>query len=567
MLKRTLLLLAALSVVTALTPACFAKSDVLNKAKEAASHEEWDQAAQLAQQAVTEDQGDDDAWTVLGRAQMALGDTAAGITDFEKAVQLNPRQPNAVLELTDYYLKTNRGADAERVVVAAEEKDTKGKIDEIKVARGEILAQNGDMAQATMLITSATAKNPKNPLYPQILARIYQSKNVAALAEKYYADAWALAPGNPTIAYEYALVLQGEGKYNDALALFKVVQDKDPKNKTVDYLIGRLYYAADRYQDAYEQFQKAVEKRPDHFLSWYLLGKSDFEYSKKEKQNKYADAEQSLRKALQLKPDRKDVLSTLAEVVFTRSRLYYQLALADTSGAAVPAYVDSSISFAKETLKLDSTVDGVYSQIARCWSKLGNLDSTVFYSKLQLSKTPGDQIEFARLVNALQRRKDKAGKSDPDNAGLVEVFQPVYDKLDWTLKKAAGDSVANAQDKFIDKYAPVFVNALIETGKTSSARDMLKQMLGYDASWCDGYNLSAYMDMKRKNYPGALPILQVGVQHCPRNADLWNSLGDCLYFQTDKPTREMVKKARAAWAEACDLGNHDACDKFDKTKQ
>jgi tetratricopeptide (TPR) repeat protein len=560
MIKRTFLLLAVLWSAALFAPTCLAaKSETLGKAKEAASHGEWDQAAQLAQQAVNEDQGNEDAWAALGQAQMAIGDTTVSLTSYEKALQLNPKQPTAVLELTDFYLKAGRIPDAERIVAAGEEEDPKGRIDEIKVARGEIFAKQGDMAQATAMITSATAKNPKNPLYPQILARIYQSKGVKEMAERYYGDAWKLAQGDPTIAYEYAIVLQDLKKYNEALDLFKVVQAKDPKNKTVDYLVGRLYYAAERFDDASQQFEKAVEKRPDHFLSWYLLGKSYFEFSKKEKQNKYAEAEHALRKALELKPDRKDVLTTLADVVFTRSRLYYQLALADTSGKNVAAYADSSIFFAKEALHLDSTTVGAFSQIARDWGKIGNLDSTIVYSKLQLSQTPGDQIEFARLVNALQRKKDQAG--------LVDVLQPAYDKLDWTLKKAAGDTIANAQDKYIDKYAPVFANALIESGKSSAARTVLKQMLAYDGTWCDGYNLSAYIDLRLKNYAGAQPILQEGVRRCPRNADLWNSLGDCLYFAKQPPTKAMVKNARQAWAEACDLGNHDACNKFDQTKQ
>jgi cytochrome c-type biogenesis protein CcmH/NrfG len=532
-----------------------AANPALDKARQAASHSEWEDAAKFAQQAVTEDPGNEDAWVLLADAQMAIGDTLQAVSDYEKALALDPKLPSAVLALTQYYLKVDRLSSADSVVSAAQDKDKKGKFDEIKVARGLIYARLDSMAEATKILASAAAKNPKNPLYPQILARIYEDKKVHDLSEKYYADAWKLAPGDAGLAYEYGLVLQEQRKYDEALNLFKEVQTKDPKNRTVDYMVGRLYFAAKRWAEAATQFEKAVEKRPDHFSSWFLLGRSYFEFSKEEKKNFYHNAEKALRKAVALRPERKDATALLGETLLTQGRIYYQLALSDTARAR--ALLDTSLQFCRDALLATPDQAGVYSQMGRSWTKAGNLDSAVVYHKLQLMRTPDDQTEFARLVSALQKKKDQAG--------LAETLAPVFNKLDWTLKKAPTDTLPNAQDKFIDRYAGVYANALIETGKSSQAREALKTMLAYNPQWCDGHSMNAYIDLKRERYADAVVALQAGVRSCPKDKDLWLSLGDSYYF-SDPKNKENVKKAKEAYQRACALGSRDACSKVEQLK-
>ena len=581
-----------------------AKNETLDRAREAARHQEWEQAADLAQKAASEDPNNEDAWALLGDMQMANGDTSSAVASYGKALQLDPKLPGAVLPLTMYYLDQSRVDDADRVVTAAEEKDKKGKYDEIKVARGQIHAARGDMAEATRILASATRKNPKNSLYPQILARIYENKRVLDLAEKYYADAWALSPGDPVLAYEYALVLQDLKKYNEALELFKQVQEKDPSNRNVDYMIGRLYFAARRWAEAATQFERACEKRPDHFLSHYLLGKSYLEFSRAEKLNFYPQAEAALRRAHELKPERKDVTALLAEVLATEGKLYYQRASADTLGAKGPlndvflvvarrrythstvpaaqddelnsalrkakltdslaqdmvrkldekaALLDSAIRLSHQAFLADSGAPFALSQMGRAWDKLGNLDSAVHYAEAQHRLTPEDANELARLVNVRQRRKD--------DQALVDLLRPHYEALDWSVPKAAADTASTPQDKFLERYAGVYVNSLVETGKSAQAREALRAMLKCRPGWCDGHALNAYIDLRRQDYAGAIPTLQAAVRDCPKNADLWVSLGDSWYFSGPR-YKENVAQAKEAYIRACELGANDGCDKF-----
>jgi len=548
--------LASLAILASLVPnAQGAKNPSLENAREYAQQGDWETAIMHLQTAIGKDESNAAAWALWGDANLALGDTGDAIEHYEKAFSLDQKLPSPVLELTRFYLANNRDKDAERIVATAEKKDEKSKVDEIKVARGLIFAKQGNFPEATRILANAAAKNKKNPLYPTILARLYNNAGVKEQAVAYYADAWKLAPGDLTLAYEYALVLQDLQQYNEALDLFKVVQAKAPDNKTVDFMIGRLYFAAKRWGEAGAQFQKAVAKRPDHFMSYYLLGKSTFEYSKAEKVNFYRQSEHALRRALELKPDRADVISTLAEVLNVQARLMYQLALSDTVPALSAAYCDTSIQLYHETLKLAPTTKAVNGYLARVYLKLGNLDSTIYYSKLQLLETPDDPADFSRLVSTLQKKKDFPG--------LVEALKPMYEKHDWTFRRAEGDSAVYPQDKFLEKYAPIYASALMEAGETQKAREILVAMLAYAPKWKAGYGLNVYIDLKKSNYAGAIPVIRGALKELPNEADLWVQLGDCEYFANPK-SREAVKRAREAYERAAALGSKDGKQKAEQ---
>jgi len=532
-----------------------AKNASLEKAKELAQQGDWETAILHLQTAIGKEEDNAAAWALWGDANMALNDTADAIEHYEKAFTLNPTLPSPVLELTRFYLANDRDKDAERIVSIAEKKDEKAKVDEIKVSRGIIFAKQGNFPEATRILANAAAKNKKNPLYPTMLARLYNGAGVKEQAAAYYADAWKLAPGDIGLAYEYALVLQDLQQYNEALNLFKVVQEKAPDNKTVDFMIGRLYYAAKKWGEAGAQFQKSVAKRPDHFLSFYLLGKATFEYSKAEKVNFYRQAEVALRTARELRPDRADVIATLAEVLNVEARLMYQLALADTVQERQSAFCDTSILLYQETLKLAPETKSVYGYLARAYLKLGNLDSTIHYSKLQLVETPDDPVDFSRLISSLQKKKDFTG--------LVEVLNPVYSKYDWTIRKAEGDTASTPQDKFLEKYAPVYASSLIEIGESAKARELLVAMLGYAPKWKQGYSLNIYIDQKKSNYAGMIPILKGALKELPNEADFWVSLGDAEYFANPK-SREAIKRAKAAYEQGAALGSRDGKQKAEQ---
>ena len=562
--------LVILACIAFLPAHVFAANKAMDAARKAAQHGEWEQVGFLVQNVVGADESNADGWALWGDAKLALGDTAGAMAMYETAITHEPRQATSVLALTTHYLSLNKIDEANRVVSAGERRDEKGKIDEIKVARGLILSKQGNFPDALRILATSAEKNPKNYLYQQILARLYNDAGVKEQAKSYYEKAWNLSQKDPQLAFEYGLVLVDLKEYNEALGLLKQVQEADLENKSVDYLIGRLYFAARQWGEAAAQFEAAAKKRPQHYFTHLLLGRSIFEMAKAEKKNYYHQAEISFRKAISLRPDRTDAKPLLGEVLMTQARLYFQRAVAsgtDTVPGMVNALCDSSIGLAEESLVLDSTLSGVHSLIARAFNKTGNLDSSIYYSKMQLSITPNDDVEFKRLINSIQRKKDMPG--------LVETLKPAYEKLNWTPTIAPVDSsspgldsglsiaVKSPEQLFIAGFGAIYVNALMETGANAEARTTINAMIGKDPTWKDGYSFGAYIDLKKENYLGAIPILQAGVKACPNADDLWLLLGDSQYFSNPK-SKENIKRARDSYLKAKQLGNKMAAEKYEQ---
>jgi tetratricopeptide (TPR) repeat protein len=539
-LQRILIILTAgFCCIAGLTDAYAARNEDLIRAQSAAAAGDWEAVQAHAQKAVANDPKDADSWAMLASACLFLGDTAAAVQDYERAVERNPKLSGAVVDLTSLYVSMNRLEDADRVVAAAEKKDSRGKIDEIKVARALILGKQGDIASATAILASATGKNPDNPLFPRMLARIYRNAGVPDLAAVNYEKAWVLKEGDPELAFEYGQVLLNLKRYDEANRLFTIVQDRDPENLMVDYLRGRLLHAAGRYAEATAELEKAVKKRPDDFLSNYWLGRSYLDFAVSTGKNTFGLAVAPLSKALTLRPDRDDVAAELAKAIFEQGKFALRLANIDSTEEYKRERLIEAISFFHEARQNYSGLDDAFSNLARSFDKLNMLDSALYYTDLQiktailrledvqavlspLPPTPPDNPDgtpaeapkrqlmldvtapeaqpFLVDENNIQRvakqypsdvtRKISLLQRLEDQRGLVEFLKPLM-----------------GVEEIFDKYGMILANAYIETREYDQGRELINRLLEKNPADCDLHQLNAYIDLKRERYGSAITVL------------------------------------------------------------
>lgn len=527
----------------------FAKNASVDEARSAARQGDWILAMQITQKALSADPGNADALALQGDYHWSNGDSTRAAESYEKALKNDPKNPGALISLSQYYIQTRRLEDAERIIANAESRDLKGKVDEIRAARGMLHAAQDKFAEATQTLVSLATKRPENPLYPQLLARLYNAKGVKEQALQYYKQASDLNPGDMDLAYEYALLLQDQKDYETAMSVMKVVQEKNLDNKSVDFQIGRLYFAVQNWGDAARNLQFAVDKRPDHFLSQFLLGQALVAYSKAEKKNLYRNAELPLRTAKDLRPGRKDVEEALNQLLDIEGRLNLQLALGDSVAARTAAYCDTSKAFFTELAGYDPAFKGVHANLAKVWTKLSKPDSVIYHCLKELETYPEDAATLSRLVNNLQRKKD--------HGQLTTTLRPYFDKLDWA---AAPDS-STARGDFLTKFGYVIASAYYEMGQIPVARELLTSMLAFKPTWKEGQMLNAQLDLSKNNYAGAIPLLQKAVEALPDDPDLWVLLGDSWYFSNPK-NRPAVLKAKDCYQRAAQLGSRDGAEKF-----
>lgn len=566
-----------------LIPETFAaRNEDLVRAQAAVDQGDWEAALAHAQKAVETNPKDEDAWSMLASAELFLGDTLSAVQHYEKAVEFNAKHAMAVLDLTSLYVSMDQLEDAERVVAAAEKKDSRGKIDEIKVARALILGKQGKIAEATAILASATGKHPDNPLYPRMLARIYLNAGVPDLAAINYEKAWTLDQGDADLAFEYGQTLLKLKRYDEANRLFAIVQERDPDNKSVDYLRGRLLHAAGRFAEASSELEKAVEKSPEDFLANYWLGKAYLDFARSTGKNVYGLAIAPLNKALDLRPEREDVAAELGMAVFEQGKFSYRLANQDTTEEYKTEKLHDALDLFHESLRYDHA-DEVYSYMARCFDKLENLDSAMIYTQMQLDYMLVKHLKSQMKKHAVANGDTASVMEEPDVAMYadsaelrtkialdnvndlrrgVSILQRLKDErgIIAFLEDFAGD------DTILAQYGMILANAYIETNENTKARAIIDRMIEKDPSDCSLHQLNAYIDLKNDRFKSAIEVLLKGVKACPKDAELWVFLGDSYYF-SDEKHKPTVEKARDAYKKACDLGSSIGCEKAEQIKQ
>ncbi len=594
-----------------------APNPALDNARSKAKAGKWDEVQGLAADAVAADPNSDEGWRLRGRAELFLGDTTAAVQYLEQALTLNPKQADAIIDLTSVYVAMNQLENADRVVAAAEKKDPKGKLDEIKVSRALILGKQGKIGEATPILASATARHPDNPVYPLMLARIYDNANVPELAADNFDKAWDLDEGNPDIAFEYGNTLLELKQYDEADRLFRIVQDRDPENKQVDYLRGRLRFAAKRFAEAAAEFEKAVDKNPESFLPNYWLGRSYLDLSKAEKKNFYGAAIEPLRLALRLKPERKDISLSLAESEYFVGRTIFATAGQDSMSQESRTRLADE--FAKQAAGYDanavprqpvpptppivpgpgevvpptpgepvvSDVDRV-AEVKALAARFRSAEAALRAPDARLDdKNPLRrelyELAIAAMLHAISDEPDLAKQQDVyayvarayDKLGNPEAALTYTDKqlalapnsqsditrkvsllqrTDNQAQLAAYLGTLAADSALFAKYGMILVNSYIETSQYDSARATVKRVITADPGNCDAHQLNAYIDLKRERYGAAISALLDGVKACPNNADLWVYLGDSYYFSNEKD-KATVQRAKDAYCRAGSLGS------------
>ncbi|HEX6054104.1 MAG TPA: protein kinase [Gemmatimonadaceae bacterium] len=93
-----------------------------------------------------------------------------------------------------------------------------------------------------------------------------------ATAERQFRRAIALDPSHPPAHYMFAVCLQDQGRFDEALAEMTLARTMDPLAPHVAHLFGRVYVNARRPDDAIPHLQEAVELLPNHGIAYQQLG-------------------------------------------------------------------------------------------------------------------------------------------------------------------------------------------------------------------------------------------------------------------------------------------------------
>ena len=240
---------------------------------------------------------DAESWSYLGRLYRASNDSAAAEKAFNSALQADPDSEEALTGLAAVYADMGDNAKAvEKLKAAADKSPSPATLstlasqyenmndfksaaealqravgldpDDERLQRGlaQDLGESGQFDASLKIYQQLATDNPREPFYRLQVARLYRLKHDFPDAEKALAAAQLLDADNIDVRHEHVILLEAEGKTDDAIAAMKSLLDTLPRrnyssrdSKERSRLVKELaflYLDAKQYPAAIDTFKQ-----------------------------------------------------------------------------------------------------------------------------------------------------------------------------------------------------------------------------------------------------------------------------------------------------------------------
>jgi len=251
-----------------------------------------------------------------GVSNQSLGRIKDATDDFENATNQEPTNAQILLTLTNLYLQTNRGSDAERVAKRATTFNPSDK--RVFENYGLVLGQLGKYDDARTQLRAAAKLDPKDALPVVLEARSYVSQKAIALAGQAFDRALVIDPKNPDALLGRASVLATDHDVKGAIATYDQLLAVEPSEETKAAVLIQEYqvYRDEKMNDqALATLDKAVATYGG--VPAVHIAKGDYLVSLGKDR---AGAENEWKTALGPKRDNPDALQRLGELSLAQNK-------------------------------------------------------------------------------------------------------------------------------------------------------------------------------------------------------------------------------------------------------
>jgi len=285
----------------------------------------------LMLRAIEVDDGFAPAHFVLGWMQLDEGDLAGARASFQRARDLEPRQPDPLIGLAMLALDEGDASLAREFTTQALElrpgyRPARFVHGSALVALGETTRGRSEMEAGADSFDSLTA-NMSTSFSTEILNAQVNRAEVLSRASQLSSDgntARALAlldrltidfPNDALIQNNRGMVLQSIGRTDEAIDALETAARLDPRLSRTWGNLSRIYLNVDRLDDALTTSTKAVELDAQNHSAWSILAVV------KRKQGELNGALQAARRAVTLAPDVAEYHSALGNVFAAAGQL------------------------------------------------------------------------------------------------------------------------------------------------------------------------------------------------------------------------------------------------------
>ena len=514
---------------------------------------------------------------VQARARLALLYTSAGLP--EKAMDLvkpalvtHPDDPGLLVARGAARLRLRDGtgarADAERAVQLAP-----GNPDAVLLL-GELYRLSGETSRSIELLNAALAKMPQSLELHEALARLYQSSGDSAQAEEqlrqlvqikpaelplrlqltsFYVGAKRLDEAERTLKDAVSAFPQSTGAklvYADFLSTFRSRQQgesalrgliaHDPRDFELRLGLGALQQRAGATQDAVATYRAIIQEDPDGASG---VAARDRIAAIEATAGRYGEALPLLAAALQHNPHDSDALILRGNIELRQANA--AAAIADLRAVlrdqphSVPllrTLARAHLADSQPTLAEDSLRTALA-------SAPHDLDVRIDLAALLVQTRRAEQA-VAMLQDTIKETPDASGAAA--RSALVEACMAVPDLP--AARVAAEELKALRPDLARGAYLAGMVAQ--RQGRLNDAQREFEQALRLQPSATDALAALAQLELSRGQHAQAISLVRGAVEHAPDNALLQNLLGELCLADRSYP------QSVAALSEAMRLAPH-----------
>jgi tetratricopeptide (TPR) repeat protein len=260
--------------------------------------------------AVEKDPGNAAPQVALAQIYEYEKDYAGAVRQYEKCIELNPGDLLLLNKLGSLYFTAGDYSKAEGVFreILKLYPDDPGS----HLWLSMLYEEKGDWKQAAKYLEYSIKGDPSVSSYIR-LSYYYTQLNNQKESRKLLKKAYKLDPGSSEVCFFLALSFMDTREYRKAEKFFTRAAKISPDMADAYYYLGVIYEQTGRFDKSVFQFRKVIKMEPKNVSALNYLG-----YSFADRGENLAEAEELIKKALELNPDSGAFMDSLGWVYFKK---------------------------------------------------------------------------------------------------------------------------------------------------------------------------------------------------------------------------------------------------------
>jgi len=200
----------------------------------------------------------------LGNHYLARGDSEKARAAYLRVVAIEPRHPNANLQLAQFSVARKEGALALKCLdrLPPEEQNATA----LRLLRAQALQLSGQPEAGVSLLTQLEQQAQSDPRTTYSIGMIFADWKRFEDAERAFSRALQAAPSNPDVLYNLGLAAMRNGRFDRARQVFELVLKQRPEDADCLQNLARTYAETGQQDQAIillVQAEKLAPDRPD----------------------------------------------------------------------------------------------------------------------------------------------------------------------------------------------------------------------------------------------------------------------------------------------------------------